>query len=88
MKINYVPDLQHTIREGPAIYTYVDSACPLFLESRYFSARKMYAYYIKLTLYRFHNGLVKYLVMNISRNFQFQSDPKFINLENSNHLFT
>ena len=48
MKINYVPDLQHTIREGPAIYTYVDSACPLFLESRYFSARKMYAYYIKL----------------------------------------
>lgn len=46
MKINYIPDIQHIIREGPVmIYKHVDSACPLFLVSRYLSAIKMFALY-------------------------------------------
>jgi len=50
MKINYVPDIQHIIRKGPVvIYKCVDSACPLFLVSRYLSARKMFVCYIKIT---------------------------------------
>lgn len=50
MKINYVPDIQHIIRGGPVmIYKCVDSACPLFLVSRYLSARKMFVCYIKIT---------------------------------------
>lgn len=52
MKINYVPGIQHTIRWGPVmIYKCVDSACPLFLVSRYLSARKMFICYVRELLH-------------------------------------
>jgi len=37
------------------IYKFVDSACPLFLVSRYLSARKMFACYMKVTTCTFQN---------------------------------
>lgn len=50
VKINYVPDIQRTIRRSPLmIYKCVDSACPLFLVFRHLSGRKMFVCYIKIT---------------------------------------
>lgn len=37
------------------IYKFVDSACPLFLVSRYLSVRNMFAYYINITTCTFQN---------------------------------
>jgi len=62
MKINYVPDIQHIIRGGPVmIYKCVDSACPLFLVSRYLSARKMFVCYIKITTCTFQTKPCDYI---------------------------